>query len=113
MFHVSPFNELAMRYDWVSTSPADSLLIHIENWRRESAGEERVMDATMTLAREPLTRRNMRNVLIRYPFMTVKVIGAIYWQALKLWFKKVPFVGHPNNRPQQQLIEAKSKESFR
>lgn len=107
MFHVSPFNELAMRYQWHSTSPGDSLLIHIENWREQSpGGDECVMDATVSLERQSLSSRSMRNTLIRYPFMTVKVVSAIYWQALKLWQKKVPFVSHPHNRPQHQLIEA-------
>lgn len=107
MFHVSPFNELAMRYQWHSTSPGDSLLIHIENWREQSpGGDECVMDATVSLERQSLSSRSMRNILIRYPFMTVKVVSAIYWQALKLWLKKVPFVSHPHNRPQHQLIEA-------
>ncbi|MCR6653533.1 MAG: DUF1365 domain-containing protein [Cellvibrionaceae bacterium] len=110
-FHVSPFNDLAMRYQWHSIAPGDSAMIHIENWRSNGNcdGEECVMDATMTLEREPLSARSMRRVLIRYPFMTVKIIAAIYWQAVKLWCKKVPFVSHPHNRPPHQLIEAKPK----
>lgn len=115
VFHVSPFNEIAMRYRWNSTTPGDSVLIHIENWQQSASAEnlQQVMDATLVLEREAMTSRTMRNILIRYPFMTVKVISAIYWQALKLWCKRVPFVSHPNNRPQHQMIEAKSKGSFR
>jgi hypothetical protein len=27
--------------------------------------------------------------------MTAKVSGAIYWQALRLWFRRTPFFTHP------------------
>lgn len=95
-FHVSPFNHLAMQYHWHSTVPAETLVVHIENWmNRELTGEQRVMDATMVLERKELNRNSMSFALIRYPFMTVKIISAIYWQALRLWLKKVPFVSHP------------------
>ena len=37
-------------------------------------------------------------MLIRYPFMTQKVIAAIHWQALKLWWKGATFYPHPKHR---------------
>jgi DUF1365 family protein len=114
-FHVSPFNALDMRYQWWSTQPDKNLAIHIENWRRavgDHNQHEQVMDATLVLERTALNATALRRVLIRYPLMTVKVIGAIYWQALRLWMKKVPFVGHPNNVPKSQRIEPTPKESF-
>lgn len=114
-FHVSPFNALEMRYKWRSSQPGRNLAIHIENWRLKSGddlGSEQVMDATLVLERTALDAAAMRRVLIRYPLMTVKVIVAIYWQALKLWLKKVPFVNHPNNVPKPQRIESSPKESF-
>lgn len=35
-------------------------------------------------------------MLAVYPFMTVKVTGAIYWQFLELPIKGAPFDGHPS-----------------
>ncbi|MCK7502549.1 MAG: DUF1365 domain-containing protein [Comamonadaceae bacterium] len=43
------------------------------------------------------TGRSLAGVLARWPFMTVKVIAAIYWQALRLKLKGVPFCPHPAN----------------
>ena len=41
-------------------------------------------------------------VLLRYPLITAKVIGAIHWEALKLWLKGAPLHSQPpttRNRP--------------
>lgn len=92
-FHVSPFNPLEMDYRWHSTTPNKTLALHLENWQKN----QKVMDATMTLAREEISTRALNKILIRFPWMTVKVISAIYWQALKLWWKGVPIFNHPTS----------------
>jgi len=91
-FHVSPFNPIAMDYRWHSTTPNKTLALHLENWQDHI----KIMDATMTLVREPITTKSMNKILIRFPWMTVKVVAAIYWQAVKLWWKGVPVFTHPN-----------------
>ena len=85
-FHVSPFMPMDRRYDWRFTAPGDDLRVHME----VRAMGRREFDATLLLRRRPLTRAACARVLWRYPLMTAQVIGAIHWQALRLWLKGNP-----------------------
>lgn len=90
-FHVSPFLPMDMQYRWVFNDPTDTVRVHLENHR----DQERQFDATLVMEADRVTRRSLNRALIRFPAMTVKVTAGIYWQALKLWWKGIPFYRHP------------------
>ena len=89
--HVSPFMPMDVDYDWRFTDPAKRLGVHMANTRRG----HKVFDATLDLERREITPRALRHVLSAFPLMTLKVITAIHWQALRLWIKGCPVYDHP------------------
>jgi DUF1365 family protein len=97
-FHVSPFNPMNMDYRWVFNKPGEKLFVHMDNFMNESEDDSvkqvKHFDATLVLNRYDF-ESNLAKTLIQYPFMTVKVITGIYWQALRLKLKGVPFYDHP------------------
>ena len=94
-FHVSPFNPMAMRYQWRSNTPDRKLILHMDN----SVKEGKVFDATLAMSAQPMTAANLNRNLAKYPLMTVQVAFAIYWQALRLYLQGVPVYTHPQNQP--------------
>ena len=91
-FHVSPFMAMDRRYEWRFTLPGDALNVHMDAYD----GTQREFDATLSLRRRALDGASLARVLWRYPLMTAQVIGAIHWQALRLWLKRVPVHTHPS-----------------
>ena len=92
-FHVSPFLDMDLQYAWHLQEPGEQLKLAIIN----SRGDERVVDVSMVMKRRELTRGVMLRTLARYPWMTGRVVRAIYWQAFWLWWKKCPFYVHPKS----------------
>ena len=91
--HVSPFNPMQIEYRWISNDPTEQLTLHLENWRNES----KEFYASLRLQRRELTRLSLMKATLAYPFMTIKVIAMIYWNALRLWLKGVPLYRHPRD----------------
>lgn len=90
-FHVSPFMPMDQGYDWRFSEPGPRLAVHMTNLH---AGAP-VFDATLRLRRREIGTASLAATLARFPFAPLRVLAAIYWQALRLWAKGVPFHPHP------------------
>jgi DUF1365 family protein len=91
VFHVSPFMDMDLDYDWRFRLPGEHLGAHFILQR----SGVRLFDASLQLQRREISRAALNRVLLHYPFMTLKVVALIHWQALRLWNKGAPFYTHP------------------
>ncbi|QJR13732.1 DUF1365 domain-containing protein [Usitatibacter palustris] len=91
-FHVSPFMPMEIDYDWRLSPPGARLAVHMVNLRKG----ERIFDATLSLERREIGGASLAATLARQPIAAAQVVGAIYWQALRLWAKGVPVHTHPD-----------------
>lgn len=96
VMHVSPFQSLDGTYAFSIEPPGERARIRIAL----TVGGARRFDATLALERRPLTDASLGRMLARYPLMTVQVIGAIHWEALRLWRKRAPFWSQPPYDPE-------------
>ena len=94
--HVSPFMPMDIDYEWRFSEPRLKLGVYMENAQKG----EKIFDATLNLNRVEISGRSLARVLVVYPFMTLKIILAIHWQALRLWLKRVPVYDHPHKQEQ-------------
>jgi len=89
-FTVSPFMPMNLDYDWTFTEPGSRVNVHMADYDAEG----KIFEADLSAERREITGASLAAMLLRYPVVTVKVIAGIYWQALRLWVKGVPFYGH-------------------
>jgi len=87
-FYVSPFLPMDCTYHFQVHTPGErlSLVIH------ETHEAKPILDAWFTGDRRPLSDGTLLRAALSVPFLTLKVLAAIHWEALKLWLKGVPLV---------------------
>ncbi|MDO9416967.1 DUF1365 domain-containing protein [Pararhizobium sp.] len=95
IFHVSPFIPMNMHYHFRMLPPGDEL-----RWRiLETDPDGPLLSATFSGSYRALTTASLAGLLARIPHLTFKIVGAIHWEALKLWLKGVRYIPRPEAPP--------------
>lgn len=98
-FHVSPFMGMDTEYRWKIGVPDDSLAISISCAREGKP----IFFAGMQLEKVPLSNVQLAINLLRRPVAAASILGAIYYQAFRLWMKKCQYFPHPRTPLSQEL----------
>ena len=102
-FYVSPFLDMDLRYDFTVSGPDQQLRVII----RTSQSEATMLIATIAGKRCALHDGALLRLFFLMPVVTLKVIAAIHWQALRLWLKGL------NIRPHQAQTAPTSRQLSR
>lgn len=90
-FHVSPFMPMQVQYRWHFKVDADDFVIFMQMQQQE----KQLFDARIRFALHALTPAQQSLLALTHPLQGVKMLSGIYWQALRLAAKKIPFYRHP------------------
>ncbi|MBI2813583.1 MAG: DUF1365 domain-containing protein [Opitutae bacterium] len=86
-FYVSPFTDMDVAFDFTLRDPGDKLSVQIDDYD----ADRRTLTSSLTGTRRPLTDRALAWFTFKYPFLTLRIIGLIHWNALRIYLKKVPW----------------------
>jgi uncharacterized protein len=92
LFHVSPFIEMAMRYHFRVSPPGEQVKLRI----LETDQYGPLLAATFSGRRRALATSALLRSFFSLPLVTLKIVAAIHWEALRLWLKGMRLVERPD-----------------
>ena len=105
-FYVSPFIEMAMRYHFRVLPPQQRVKLRI--LATDSCGP--LLAATFNGSRRALNTAELLRAFFAFPLVTLKIVAAIHWEALRLWAKGARLVPRQNAALNPRLATAKSSD---
>lgn len=93
LFYVSPFVEMATRYHFRIFPPGDRVRLRI----LETDGEGPLLAATFNGRRRRLSTAELLRSFFTLPLVTLKIIVAIHWEAMRLRLKGARLVPRPSS----------------
>lgn len=106
-FYVSPFNDMQMTYDFRVVPPDERLAIAIAG----SDSKGTMIAAALSARQTALTDAALLRLLFTHPLLTLKVIAAIHWHALKLWRKGLTLRTRPSAPTKSVSVAPSARET--
>jgi DUF1365 family protein len=103
LFYVSPFIEMAMRYQFRVLPPGERVQLRILETDREGP----VLAATFDGRYRMLNTKELLRAFFALPLVTMKITAAIHWEALRLWLKGARLVPRKDAAPNTDLATGK------
>ena len=82
-FYVSPFMDMETYYNFKLLNPNDKLSVFI----KQTDANGTILTATQTGDKKEFSFKQLAINFLKYPLMTIKIIGSIHYEALLLWKK--------------------------
>lgn len=108
LFYVSPFIEMAMRYHFRISPPGDTVKLRI----LETDATGPVLAATFFGRHRALSTASLLRSFVALPLMTLKVMAAIHWEALRLWIKGARLVPRPAAPQTSSAFAASARDAY-
>jgi len=106
LFYVSPFIEMAMRYHFRVLPPGERVQLRILETDREGP----LLAATFNGRHRALNTRELLRAFFALPLVTLKIMAAIHWEALRLWLKGARLVPRKDAALNTGLASGKSND---
>ena len=89
--HVSPFMDMDLAYRFSVRPPGEAVSVAVA----VDDAEGLMLATAFTGRRRPLTDAALAVAFVSHPLLTLKVIAAIHWEALRIWLKGVGYRPRP------------------
>lgn len=89
--YVSPFLPMKMQYGFIVRPPGDDIMVAVSG--RDADGP--LINTALKGTYKPLSDARLLALFFSLPLLTFKVIGAIHWEALRLWRKGIALIERP------------------
>jgi len=86
-FYVSPFSDPGDTFDFRLGDPGEELKVNIDNLK----DDQKVLVSAVRGRAKAFTSARLLWFSLKYPLLSLKIIGLIHWQALLLWVRGVPY----------------------
>ncbi len=102
-FYVSPFIEMDCEYHFKTLNPKEQLSVVIN----QNDKDGKLLFASQDGISKDFNNKNLILSYLTHPLMTFKIIGAIHYEAFKLWAKRIKLIAKKIKLKNNITIESK------